>query len=436
MPVRNIITICISLLVCVASYHVAVHNRYASIFSAAMEIVENEALVKVPKRELFNAAMDGMLARLDANSWYISEDKYHSFEDSLNQQFVGVGMYFEKDEQAGGIRVVAPIPGKPAWRAGIRPGDLIVEIDGLPTSELNTEETIERIRGPLGSVVEFALRRDPKTSLLIVKVVREEIPVSSVVGDVQNDDGTWNFFLEEYPRIGYIRLLEFGRKSTEEMRAALRAIDGRVDGLILDLRYNPGGLLDAAVSISDMFIGREAVVVQIRNRDEQVVDQHFAKSKTDLDPGTPVVVLVNEYTASAAEILAACLQDHHRALVAGSQTYGKGTVQDLIVLEANRSVLRLTTSSYWRPSGRNIDKTVLRLPPSGDYGVRPDNGFEIPLTAEEQAEIRRLRLLRDDATRSKPEADENGDASQWLPADQPLRRALDWLLQAAGNKAA
>lgn len=420
-----------------------------------MSIVEKEALREIPRRQLFQAAMDGMVKQLDPNSSFISQNDRVALEEDLNQQFVGVGMHFRPDIEKEGLRVVAPIPGTPAWKAGIQVEDLITAIDGKSTKGLSSDDAIQRIRGPLGQSVVFTICRNLISEPIEIRVIREEIRVPSVLGDTQNADGTWNFILEGHPNIGYIRLMEFGRKSTNEMQTALQTINGKVDSLIFDLRDNPGGLLDSAVEISDMFIGREVLIVQTRRRDKSISDRWFATSKTELNSQTPVVVLVNDRSASASEIVAACLQDHGRAIIIGEQTYGKGTVQDLISLEPNRSMLRLTTASYWRPSGKNIDRTVLELPEPGQYGVVPDPGFTVPLTEDDRNEIRVARFQRDteaishlardnEAGEPSPEPADtnpkgNSDADSfrnWLEVDTPLQRAVEHLLQLSLSRVA
>ncbi len=436
MPVRNILTLGLAIGICLASYSIAVRNRYASIFSEAMHIVDSEALVQIPKRELFNSAMDGMLGRLDTNSFFISADEFAAYEEDLNQEFIGVGMHFVIDPEHDCLRVVSPLPGKPAWKAGIQVGDLIVGIDGTSTAGIDSDTAVARIRGPLGSAVVFSVLREPDAEAFDVRVIREEIPIASVLGDTPNPDGSWNYVLEDHPQIGYIRLLEFGRKSTDEMRSALQSINGQVEALILDLRDNPGGLLDAAVDISDMFVGREVLVVETRRRDGTPTDQKFAKSKTEIDVHLPLVVLVNQNSASASEIVAACLQDYDRAVIVGQQTYGKGTVQDLIQLEPNRSVLRLTTASYWRPSGKNIDRTVLELPEPGQYGVSPNDGFHVEMSDAEAMELRRQRHLRDTRGFSSPGGPETPVTDQWLDTDRPLQKAIEYLVPLIENHSA
>ncbi len=453
MPIRNFLTIFVALAISMASYSIATRNRYASIFGEAMDIIRREALREIPPRNLFDGAMNGMVKQLDVNSSFVSRDERSVVEDDLNQEFTGVGMHFLPDAENECLIVVAPLPGKPAWKAGIQVGDLIREIDGESTRGLGSADAIAMIRGPVGETVVFGIERSHSPDLLQIAVVRERIEIDSIYGDTRTADGKWDFRLEGHPRIGYIRLMEFGRKTAEEMRTALEGIQGDVDSLILDLRDNPGGLLDAAVEVCDLFIGREALIVQVRRRDNSISDRRFATSKTGFPESTPLVVLVNDRSASASEIVAACLQDHHRAVIVGQQTFGKGTVQDLISLEPNKSMLRLTTASYWRPSGKNIDRTVLELTDPNAYGVLPDAGFLVELEPERQDEIRLSRnrrdtmvIIRSGSNETSPlngsgpvrldELEKEGNYQRWLELDLPLQRAIEYLLQHSAVRAA
>ncbi len=435
MPTRNVLTIAVALFVSLACYSVAGRNRYARIIAEALDIVHHEALIEIPERELFNAAMEGMLSELDENSGFISQDQFQTFDENLNQEFVGVGMSVQAEPDLGYVRVISPMPGTPAFRAGFRVGDKILEIDGMITKGLSQERAINMIRGPKGESVEFLVQRAEESETFEVSVERDAIAVPSIYGDTRNPDGSWNLYLNEHPRIGYIRLLQFGKRSSDELREALSQLEGQIDGLILDLRNNPGGLLEKAVDISDMFIDREVLVVLTKRRDEKVVNRYYATSKTAIDSKIPMVVLVNQYSASAAEIVAACLQDHNRAVVVGMQTYGKGTVQDLIPLEPQRSVLRLTTASYWRPSGQNIDRTVLKPPVEGQFGVRPDEGYEVVLSDEEFERVTKVRFERD---QDVLDVTESADPSKGpAPAADPqLTRAVKHLQLITGNKSA
>jgi carboxyl-terminal processing protease len=446
MPIRNFLTIFVALAISMASYSVATRNRYASIFGEAMDIVRREALREIPRQNLFEAAMNGMVKKLDVNSAFISQDDRSAVEDDLNQEFTGVGMHFLPDVENECLRVVAPLPGKPAWKAGIQVGDLIREIGGQTTRGLASSDAIRMIRGPVGESVTFGIERSGAAELLQIPVIRERIEIDSIYGDARKADGKWDFRLEGHPRIGYIRLMEFGRKTADEMRVALEEINDGVDSLILDLRDNPGGLLDAAVDVCDLFVGREVLIVQVRRRDNTISDRRFATSKTGFPESKPLVVLVNDRSASASEIVAACLQDHHRAVIVGQQTYGKGTVQDLISLEPNKSMLRLTTASYWRPSGKNIDRTVLELENENEYGVQPDPGFLVAQDADQQDEVRlsrnrrdTLMILKSGSNGGSPlngggpadpeELEKDGNFQRWLELDLPLQKAIDYLQQ-------
>ncbi len=435
MPSRNLIFIGLATVIALCCHSISAKNRHASIFSEALQIIQNEALVETSERQLFDAAMNGMLQTLDPNSSFIAQDQYQAFDEDLSQEFVGVGMEVERDAELNCIKVITPIPGTPAYNAGLQIGDRILEIDGQPTTDLSSQESIALIRGPKGEVVVFLISRADREPFNI-EVTRDAIPVPSIYGDTRNADGSWNFVLEQQPEIGYIRLLQFGRKSTDELRAAVQSLEN-IDAFILDLRFNPGGLLNAAVDISDMFIGREVLIVQTKQRNGKIVSRRYATSATELSTEIPMVVLVNEYSASASEIVAACLQDHSRATIVGKQTWGKGTVQDLITMERNRSVLRLTTASYWRPSGKNIDRTVLKLEDPTQYGVSPDDGFEIPLTEQELTDIATARNRRDQKLRPADEAEPNDEAqpANWLEVDLPLKRAVEHLRSQLSGKA-
>lgn len=438
MPTRNVIFIGLAIVISLSCYSVASKNRYAGIFSEAMQIVRRDALIEIPERELFNSAINGMLSTLDENSTFISQDQFPAFDQDINQEFFGVGMTIEADAELGCVRVLSPMPGTPAFNAGMKVGDRIQKINGKSTRGITQEQAINLIRGPKGEAVDLLVDRDEFNAPRVISIVREAIPVPSVYGDTRNTDGTWNFYLHEHPEIGYIRLQQFGKRSTEEMRETLHGLDGKVSSLILDLRFNPGGLLDSAVEISDMFIAREVLVVLTKQRNQRVTQRRYATSNTEFDAKLPVVVIVNQYSASASEIVAACLQDHHRAIVVGTQTFGKGTVQDLITLEPRRSVLRLTTASYWRPSGKNIDRTVFQPAGENDYGVSPDAGFAVELNDDDLRTINEARSQRDQliVDQIKQKGTNGHQQKSWIDVDLPLRRAVEYLKSVGQKKTA
>jgi carboxyl-terminal processing protease len=227
-------------------------------------------------------------------------------------------------------------------------------------------------------------------------VVRAKIPIESVKGDLHNAAGDWIFMLPDQPRIGYVRIVGFGERTVDELQEALETFGPgaqNIDGLLLDLRGNPGGLLTAGVGVCDAFLD-EGLIVSTRGRGRVELESHQAHADLSVPKTLPIVVIVDSYSASASEIVAACLQDHSRAAIAGQRTYGKGTVQKVYMLEGNRSALRLTFATYWRPSGKDIHKRK-DAKDSDDWGVRPDPGLEVVISKELREQLMEARLNRD-----------------------------------------
>ncbi|MEL7497093.1 MAG: S41 family peptidase [Planctomycetota bacterium] len=395
MPPRNLLAILLTIVFSLACYSVASRNKYANLFAEAMDVVNREALHPVERDELFVGAMNGMLQDLDEHSVYISGQNYKSFDEDLKQEFGGVGMYVEVDPKSKMLMVLAPMPNTPAFESGMQVGDLIVSIEGEPTYGKVRAEAVKKLRGPIGESVKLEVKRGEQ--LLNKSITRARIPVESVHGDYRNPDGSWQFYLKEHPEIGYIRLSQFGEKSADEVREALEEIaaNREIKGLILDIRANSGGLLDVAVEICDMLIEPGLPIVKIRGRNRVVREQYDARSAPVFPSNIPVCVLIDRYSASASEILAACLQDHERAVMIGEQTYGKGTVQDIIPIQRGESILKLTTASYWRPSGKNIDRNDEISQETKVWGVQPDDGFAIEQTIEDLLRNLKSRNARD-----------------------------------------
>jgi len=270
-----------------------------------------------------------------------------------------------------------------------------------------------------------------------VDVTRAIIPIESVLGDRRGEDGIWDFSLEEDPRITYVYMTAFGEHTADELTETLK--DRKVEALILDLRDNAGGLLPAAVDTCDLFVD-DGVIVSTRERGGTMRRPPAkATSKTIIDRDVPMVVLTNGFSASASEILAACLQDHGRAKIIGQRTWGKGTVQNVIEVEGGRAALKLTTANYWRPSGKNIHRGK-DARDEDDWGVRPDEGFEVVLTDEEADQVRKQRQKRDAFLDREWEEDavdpekENADEPFF---DPQLRKAIEYLeeqLQSQDNE--
>ena len=432
MPTRNFLIIFVSVVVSLICYSSAHRNRYAALFSEAISIVEEQHLEQHPRRDLFVAAMNGMMESLDEHSMFLAGSDYKRFTEDMEQEFFGIGIQVTFDDKAQYVRVEMPILDSPAYYAGLQSGDLITSVDGTDTLGMKTDEVVKRMKGERGKAVDLIIRRPSTQKDFAVSIVRDKIKVSSVRGDTCNADGSWSFVLEEDPRIGYLRLSQFGDHSYEEVESALKSVNGQVDAIILDLRFNSGGLLDTAVKICDLFID-SGTIVSLRGRDKQVKELITASGDTLVSPDIPLVILINEYSASASEIVAACLQDHHRAVIVGQRSYGKGTVQNVIELEPGRSKLKLTTASYWRPSEKNIHKSS-KATDADEWGVKPDEGFEVKMDEDLTLKVFQYRRVRD----LKDLPGTNHQTESIEPVDDPqMRKAIEYLQQKiAGRQAA
>lgn len=392
MPLRNLILLAVAVLASFACYSVAAKNRYANLFAEALDLAANEALYPQPEDELFVSAMNGMLAPIDEYSTFIYGDKYNEMENDIRQEFGGVGLYLEVDAESKRAFVLAPVPGTPAFDVGIQIGDLIIQIDGKPVTGMTREQVTGMLRGPINSGVKVTLLRDGKT--LEKEIVRAAINTPSIYGDFQTAVGAWKFHLRDYPRIGYIRINLFGEKSADELEQALADIPADAQGLILDLRNNSGGLLNAAVRMCEFFLPPGKVIVDIRKRSGDIVES-YRSTEPIVKAELPLVILMNRYSASASEVVAACLQDHGRALIIGEQSFGKGTVQNIVPMQRGQSSLKLTTSSYWRPSGKPLDRKNEAFKESKAWGVQPDPGFGVEINERDILNVMRDRNIRD-----------------------------------------
>jgi carboxyl-terminal processing protease len=352
--------------------------------------VERNYVKPVNRRELFEAAIQGILSKLDPYSSYISPEELGQFRASVENEFGGVGIQIAID--GGTLLVVSPLYGTPAYRAGIVPGDRITEIEGQSTEGITIDQAMHKLKGAPGSKVTVKVLHAGAREPQKVTLTRELVHVETVLGHRRLPNDQWDYMLDPDRRIAYIRVTAFSRDTARDLRRVLEELQTvKPRGLILDLRFNPGGLLTSAIEVSDLFISKGRIVsTSGRNCPDRSWDAQAEGTFT----GFAMVVLVNRYSASASEIVSACLQDHHRAVVIGERTWGKGSVQNVIELEEGRSLLKLTTSSYLRPSGHNIH----RFPNAKDtdeWGVRPDKGYELKLGDEELMALVRDRRDRD-----------------------------------------
>lgn len=456
MLLRNATVIMLATIVSVLCFQKVQWNRHAATVGEAMQLIKRNYLEPVDDRELFEAAMNGMTAQLDPYSAYIPPRELTEFQADLDQEFGGIGVMIEVNPQTKRPTVVSPIFGTPAYRAGLRAGDTILKVEGISTDELTLRDAVNRIHGKVGEAVRLTILHAGEQEPVELEIVRAIIQTDSVLGDGRNADGSWKFFLEEQPRILYLRVVTFGERTTRELQAALKAKDeqGRAAAaVIIDLRDNAGGLLNAAVDSADLFLD-QGLIVSTRTRGGGEGRRYEATPGVACDTQTPIVVLINRFTASAAEILAACLQDRHRAaVVVGQRSWGKGTVQNVLYLEGGHSALKITTSSYWRPSNRNIHR-MRNAKDEDEWGVRPNDGFEVAMDESTTAKVARWRRYRDQfhaeksgilpsgaqpAPKPPGEPAANGGAASILEVpeqvdDPQLRKAIDYLVEKLAEK--
>lgn len=396
MLTRNFVILMLTAAVSLACYQKAQWNRHAATISEAMTLVERNFVEPVDQRKLYEEAMRGMAESLDDHSAYIPPGDYEEFQRSLDQRFAGIGVRVERVTPAKELVIRGLIANSPAAKAGLRAGDLITAIDGQMLDDSPLREIVKRIHGPIGTQVTLSLRRAGVDAPFDIAVVRDEIQTDSVLGDARRADGTWDFFLADCPRIALLRVTTFGERTADELRSALNATNDqgeRAEAVIIDLRDNSGGLLTAAIQAADMLLD-QGLIVSTRGRFGAETRRYMARPDLVLPRNIPLAVLVNHNSASASEILAACLQDHGRATVIGERSFGKGTVQNIIPLEGGRSALKLTTASYWRPSNKNIHRRQ-DAKDAEDWGVSPSPEDLVAIDAKQWERIVRYRLFRD-----------------------------------------
>ncbi len=437
MPRRNIYILIIVTLLTSACYLRA--DRVGRILVHAMDEIEWRYLQNVDRDVLFQGAVRGMIERLNENygddfTAYIPPRQEEDFEQILSQKYGGVGMHVrladgDREEEDGAkIVVFYPLVSGPAMKAGVRAGDEILGIDDRSTRGMKLEEAIRLLRGPIGETVVLKVLHPEETEPVEIPIERELIQMDTVLGDQRNEDGSWDFFLDDEKRIGYLRINTFSDNTLDEVRRAVSTlVKKKMQGLILDLRNDPGGYLDMAVGICDLFVD-SGPIVSTRRRGGEIA-QVFQATEEGTYPDFPIAVLVNNQSASASEIVAACLQDHDRAVIIGQRTFGKGTIQELVELEGNRGLLKLTAASYWRPSGKNIHR-FKKATDKDDWGVRPDPGFEVIVNEDELAAWVKSRLKRDIYDPTDPEK----QAEKPPLEDRQLDRAVEYIEKAILNQ--
>jgi carboxyl-terminal processing protease len=318
----------------------------------------------VDESKLSEGAIDGMLGELDPFSVYIPPARQEDFDRMLEGSFKGVGIELNPRED-GQVEVVTPIDGSPAFKAGVEAGDIILKVNGSSIDGLRVPDLIKKIGGPIGTQVTLTVRHATGDEATL-SMTRDEIIVPTIKGYSRKQDNSWDFYVCDNPKIAYVQITQFTDKTYEDLRTALTRLQSEgMKGLILDLRWNPGGRLDQAEQIINMLVpaGRTIVVTKGRSRPEH---REISDGK-DVLPNFPMIVLVNEHSASASEIVSGSLMDNRRAVVVGERSYGKGSVQELIPLDEKGGELKLTVAYYYLPSGR----LVHRRKDATDWGVLP-----------------------------------------------------------------
>jgi carboxyl-terminal processing protease len=387
--------------------------------TGVLDAIKQDYVEPVKDKDLLENAIRGMLSNLDPHSAYLDAEAFQDLQIGTSGEFGGLGI--EVGQEDGFIKVIAPIDDTPAQKAGIRAGDLIIRLDDTSVKGMSLSDAIQRMRGKPNTPITLTIVREGVQKPLKFKLIREVIQVRSVK----------NRLLE--PGFGYLRITQFQAKTAQNLRQAVQELEqqnkGPLRGAVLDLRNNPGGVLNGAVDVADDFL-EDGAIVQTKGRGNGS-DQSYKATPGDLLKGAPMVVLVNGGSASASEIVAGALQDHQRALVLGERTFGKGSVQTILPL-GNGTAVKLTTARYYTPNGRSIQaagiEPDIKLKPlkvGADDGADPDFIKESDLTGH-------LRNDRDDKTDGKqpdsaPESRIPGPDADLAQSDYPLYEALNLL---------
>ncbi len=399
--------------------------KYLNVFSETLKRAQTDYVEEVPEDKLIEYAINGMLSSLDPHSSYLDAETFKEMREQTKGEFGGLGIEVTMDN--GWIKIISPIDDTPAFKAGLQAGDYITHIDGTTVLGETLTQAVEKMRGPLKSKVKLTIRRKNKEPF-DVTLVRDNIKIQSVKTE------------EKDPAVGYIRISSFSETTTDDVKKAIDKIQknnpDELAGYILDLRNNPGGLLDQAVSVADLFLNEGEIVSTRPRRDEEM--QRYSATKGDVTKNKPIVVLINEGSASAAEIVAGALQDHKRAVVVGMRSFGKGSVQTVIPI-TGMGAIRLTTARYYTPSGRSIQakgiEPDIEIPPGHVeyYALRSDDFAEATLPNalakqdEDNTKSSKNKSQKDKKNKKEKEPDpfDEKPAEEKKFEDYQLDRAID-----------
>ena len=364
-----------------------VEDHLALFVDVRHEIVSR--YVETPDKEaIIHAAVNGMIDALeDPYSIFLTPEELDDLDNHVQDRFTGIGAEITIDDQLERLKIVTPLEDSPAWRSGVMAGDLVLEIDGESTDDLkNIRQAQKKLLGPADTQVTVRVRHESGEEETIT-ITRAMINVKGVRGFRRDDENRWIYMLDEENRIGYAKIRQFTGRTAAELNEALEELARQeMRGLILDMRFNPGGLLQSAVDVCSLFLERGAEVVSIKGRKvpRKVEKARFQGPYRDV----PLVVLANEASASAAEIVTGALTDNGRCQFVGMRTFGKGSVQHIRSLDGGRGAVKMTTAYYYLPSGRLIH----RREKSEQWGVEPKDGYFVPMTPEQIATMTRVHL--------------------------------------------
>jgi len=390
-----------------ASSNTSDSYKQLDLFGDVFELVRANYVDEVTDETLIEGAINGMLTSLDPHSNYLNAKNFNDMKVQTRGEFGGLGI--EVSMENGLVKVVSPIDDTPAAHAGLKPGDLITHLDGTPVQGLTLPEAVDRMRGPVNSDINLTIRREGKEPF-DVKLTRAIIKIQSVRSHVESNN------------IGYIRITSFNEQTDVGLANALKNLkqqaNNKLIGVVLDLRNNPGGLLDQAVAVSDAFLDK-GEIVSTRGRRADDAQRYNARPGAKPASGLPMAVLINGGSASASEIVAGALQDHHRAILIGTRSFGKGSVQTIIPL-AGHGAMRLTTARYYTPSGRSIQAK----------GIDPDIVVEAAKIEHPPAKDDKTAAAagkKDDKTESAAEQSTVDPSIMGTADDYQLARAVDML---------
>ena len=404
------------------------YYQLLELFADTLDQVERNYVKKLDRRELMEAAIQGVLSKLDPYSNYIPPEEMERFKSGVESEFGGIGIQISIDR--GQLTIISPLVGTPAYRAGVLAGDRIIKIEGEDSQGITISQAVGKLKGKVGTKVTFTVLHAHDSSEETVTLTRELVRVDTVMGQRRKQDDSWDYMYDHEKKIGLIRVTAFSRLTASDLRGALTQLKEQgIRGLVLDLRFNPGGLLTSAVEVSDLFISKGLIVTtKGRNTAEQPRQAH---QEGTLE-GFPMAVLINHYSASASEIVSACLQDHKRAVIIGERSWGKGSVQNIVTLEGGRSALKLTTASYHRPSGKNIHR-FSGAKDDDDWGVRPNENYQVKLSEEETHQLLIQRRQQYIVTAKKNAPAKKEEAGKLPLVDHQLQKALQYLAQKLGD---